>query len=103
MPAASNQKRMTNPFRAGILRCFIFVVTCALANCASAQTKTSDSSTNSGAEARAYSVQVLTRIAEPVLTSLANNTKKKKHTQQERKKDRVNYAPLEAFGRALSG
>jgi hypothetical protein len=94
---------MTNPFRAGILRYFIFVVMCALANSASAQTKTSDSATNSGAEDRAYSVQVLTRIAEPVLTSLASGTLKRDLPHHDWEKDRVNYAPLEAFGRALSG
>jgi hypothetical protein len=58
---------------------------------------------DSGAEDRAYSVQVLTRISEPVLTSLAKGTLKKDLPTHDWEKDRVNYAPLEAFGRTLSG
>ena len=59
--------------------------------------------TDSGAEDRAYSVQVLTRISEPVLTSLANGTLKKNLPSHPWEKDRVNWAPLEAFGRTLTG
>ena len=58
---------------------------------------------DSGAEDRAYSVQVLTRISEPVLTSLANGTLKKSLPTHDWEKSRTNYAPLEAFGRTLSG
>jgi hypothetical protein len=58
---------------------------------------------DSGTEDRAYSVQVLTRISEPVLTSLAKGTLKKDLPTHDWEKDRVNYAPLEAFGRTLSG
>ncbi len=65
-----------------------------LFNCAAA---------DSGADDRAYSVQVLTRISEPVLTSLAKGTLKQDLPHHEWEKDRVNYAPLEAFGRTLSG
>ncbi len=58
---------------------------------------------DSGADDRAYSVQVLTKISEPVLTSLANGTLKKDLPSHDWEKDRVSYAPLEAFGRTLSG
>lgn len=56
-----------------------------------------------GADDRAYSVQVLTQISEPVLTSLANGKLKQSLPTHDWEKDRVNYAPLEAFGRTLSG
>ena len=58
---------------------------------------------DSGAEDRAYSVQVLTRISEPVLTSLANGKLKQNLPTHGWEKDRSNYAPLEAFGRTLTG
>ena len=58
---------------------------------------------DSGVDDRAYSVQVLTKISEPVLTSLANGTLKKDLPTHDWEKDRVSYAPLEAFGRTLSG
>jgi hypothetical protein len=58
---------------------------------------------DAGADDRAYSVQVLTRISEPVLTSLASGKLKQSLPAHEWEKDRVNYAPLEAFGRTLSG
>jgi hypothetical protein len=58
---------------------------------------------DSGAEDRAYCVQVLKRISEPMLTSLANGSLKKDLPAHDWEKDRVNYAPLEAFGRTLSG
>jgi hypothetical protein len=58
---------------------------------------------DSGADDRAYSVRVLTQISEPVLTSLANGTLKKDLPTHNWEKDRANYAPLEAFGRTLSG
>ena len=59
--------------------------------------------TDAGADDRAYSVQVLTKISEPVLTSLAKGTLKKDLPTHDWEKDRANYAPLEAFGRTLSG
>ena len=58
---------------------------------------------DSGAEDRAYSVQVLTRISGPVLTSLANGKLKQNLPTHGWEKDRSNYAPLEAFGRTLTG
>lgn len=61
------------------------------------------SATDSGADDRAYSVQVLTRISEPVLKSLAKGTLKQDLPHHDWEKDRENYAPLEAFGRTLSG
>jgi hypothetical protein len=59
--------------------------------------------TDFGADDRAYSVQVLTKISEPVLTSLAKGTLKKDLPSHDWEQDRVSYAPLEAFGRTLSG
>ena len=59
--------------------------------------------TNSGADDRAYSVEVLTRIAEPVLTSLAENKLKQNLPAHDWERSRTNFAPLEAFGRTLAG
>ena len=58
---------------------------------------------DSGADDRAYSVQVLTKIAEPVLTSLAEGKLKQNLPTHVWEKDRTKYAPLEAFGRTLAG
>ncbi len=52
---------------------------------------------------RAYSVQALTRIAEPVLASLAEGKLKQNLPTHDWEKSRTVYAPLEAFGRTLSG
>ena len=57
--------------------------------------------TDDGAAARAYSVQVLTRLAEPVLTALAENQLKARLPQGNPK--RRDFAPLEALGRLLTG
>jgi hypothetical protein len=84
-------KKLRN-FKAGaatFLAAAIFILNCSAAD--------------SGADDRAYGVQVLTRISEPVLTSLANGTLKQDLPHHDWEKDRVNYAPLEAFGRTLSG
>lgn len=58
---------------------------------------------DSGSEDRAYSVEVLTRIAEPVLTSLADGKLKQNLPAHDWERSRTNFAPLEAFGRTLSG
>jgi hypothetical protein len=58
---------------------------------------------NPGADDRAYSVQTLTRIAEPVLTSLAEGKLKQNLPRHEWESSRTNFAPLEAFGRTLAG
>jgi hypothetical protein len=58
---------------------------------------------DAGADDRAYSVQVLTRISGPVLTSLASGKLKQNLPTHEWEKNRSNYAPLEAFGRTLTG
>jgi hypothetical protein len=58
---------------------------------------------DTGGDDRAYSVRVLTQISEPVLTSLANGKLKQNLPAYDWEKDRNNYAPLEAFGRTLSG
>jgi len=56
----------------------------------------------SGADDRAYSVQVLRRIADPVLTALSEN-KLKQSMPVEGGVDRAAYTHLEALGRLLAG
>src|ERR1700744_515646 len=56
-----------------------------------------------GAEDRAFTVQTLTRIVDPVLTSLAAGKLKQNLPAPAWENDRTNYAPLEAFGRSLAG
>ena len=56
-----------------------------------------------GAAARAYSVQVLTRLAEPVLTALSANKLKEKMPNGDWEAARKAYAPLEVTGRLLAG
>jgi hypothetical protein len=58
-------------------------------------------SPNDGAKARAFLVQTLTRIADPVLNSLSAN--KLKESLPKGKADRQQFAPLEATGRLLDG
>jgi hypothetical protein len=52
---------------------------------------------------RAYTVQTLTRIAEPVLTALSENKLKECLPKSEWEAARKSYAPLEATGRLLAG
>lgn len=52
---------------------------------------------------RAYSVQVLTRVAEPVLTALAEGKLRERLPQHDWERDRASFAGLEAFGRTLAG
>jgi hypothetical protein len=59
--------------------------------------------TSTGTEDRAYSVQVLTRVAEPVLAALAAGKLKERLPCHDWERDRTNYAQLEAFGRTLAG
>ncbi|HEX4342125.1 MAG TPA: DUF2264 domain-containing protein, partial [Verrucomicrobiae bacterium] len=60
--------------------------------------------TNSaGTDDRAYSIQILTRIAEPVLTAAANARLKTDLPSPVWELDRTNYAPLEALGRTIAG
>ncbi len=54
-----------------------------------------------GLAARAYTVKVLSRLAEPVLVSLSENRLKKRIPKLDPERDP--YAPLEAFGRLLAG
>lgn len=62
-----------------------------------------------GAEDRAYSVQTLMRVAEPVLVPLAEGKLRARfpRTDWERlpnwQRERTNYTHLEAFGRTLAG
>jgi hypothetical protein len=56
-----------------------------------------------GAGDRAFSVQTMTRIAEPVLTALADGKLKQDIPKRDWERNRENFAPLEAFGRTLAG
>ena len=59
--------------------------------------------TFTGANDRSYSVQILTRVAEPVLAALADGKLKERLPHHDWERDRTNYAQLEAFGRTLAG
>ncbi len=56
-----------------------------------------------GADDRAFAVQTLTRVAEPVLSALAGGKLKATLPSHDWEKNRTNFAPLEAFGRTLAG
>jgi hypothetical protein len=56
-----------------------------------------------GAEDRAFAVQILTQVAWPVLSSLAEGKLKAAMPAHDWERGRTNYAPLEAFGRTLAG
>jgi hypothetical protein len=56
-----------------------------------------------GTDDRTYTVQVLTRVAEPVLTALAEGRLKIDLPVHTWEHDRTNYAGLEALGRTLAG
>ena len=56
-----------------------------------------------GADDHAFAVQTLTRIAEPVLTALAEGKLNATLPTHDWERSRTNFAPLEAFGRALAG
>ena len=58
-----------------------------------------------GEKERAYFIQSLTRIADPVLKALSNNELKKKMPVEAKAgvSDRSKYTHLEAFGRLLAG
>jgi len=56
-----------------------------------------------GADDRAFGVQTLTRVAEPVLAALAEGKLKASLPAHDWEKSRTNFAPLEAFGRTLAG
>jgi hypothetical protein len=56
-----------------------------------------------GADDRAFQVQTLTRIAEPMLSALADGKLKSSLPTHEWERNRTNFAPLEAFGRSLAG
>lgn len=56
-----------------------------------------------GAEDRAFQVQTLARVAEPVLAALADGKLREKLPAHDWEKSRADYAPLEAFGRTLAG
>ena len=57
----------------------------------------------SGAADRAYSVEVLTRVARPVLTALAEGRLKQSLPVHEWERNRANYTGLEALGRTMVG
>lgn len=52
---------------------------------------------------RAYSVDVLTRVARPVLTALAEGKLKQSLPVHEWERNRTNYTGLEALGRTMAG
>lgn len=56
-----------------------------------------------GAADRAYGVSVLTRVAEPVLTALAEGKLRAQLPVHVWEEDRSNYTTLEAFGRTFAG
>jgi hypothetical protein len=58
---------------------------------------------SNGITARAYSVEVMRRLAEPVLTALSENKLKDRLPIPEQEASRRSYAPLEAFGRLMAG
>jgi len=60
-------------------------------------------SAQTGAEDRAFAVQTLTQVAEPVLTALADGRLKTALPKHDWEASRKQYAPLEAFGRTLAG
>jgi hypothetical protein len=62
-----------------------------------------DCPAQTGADDRAFQVQTLTRIAEPVLSSLADGKLKSTLPTHDWERTRTNFAPLEAFGRSLAG
>ena len=56
-----------------------------------------------GQAERAYYVQALTRIADPVLTALSKNELRKQMPVEASAKGRESFTYLEAFGRLLAG
>jgi hypothetical protein len=62
-----------------------------------------DCPAQTGADDRAFAVQTLTRIAEPVLSALAERKLKSALPTNDWERSRTNFAPLEAFGRSLAG
>lgn len=72
----------------------LFVAVFFLAVACSAQTGTED---------RAFAVQTMTRVAEPVLSALAEGKLKNALPSHDWEQSRAKFAPLEAFGRTLAG
>jgi len=60
-------------------------------------------SAQTGADDRAFTVATVTGIAGPVLTNLAAGGLKEQLPKHDWERDRIPYAPLEAFGRTLAG
>lgn len=88
--------------RASVTRGIASFVLWVVIDCASAAPPDATTSPD-GAEARFYSVAVLTRLAEPVLLSLSENQLKARMPRPEWGAARAEYAPLEACGRLLAG
>lgn len=65
--------------------------------------QTSKAQLNSGIEDRAFWVQTLTRIADPVLLNLNQNTLKKNMPYESLASDRQKFSYLEAVGRLICG
>ncbi|HEU5071581.1 MAG TPA: DUF2264 domain-containing protein [Verrucomicrobiae bacterium] len=79
----------------------LFAIVFALATLTGSMARADQES--AGAADRAYTVAVLTRTAEPVLTALADGRLRERLPVHEWELSRTNYAPLEAFGRTFVG
>ncbi len=82
------------PTKFGPAKICLLLAACFLAVACPAQT---------GADDRAFAVQTLTRVADPVLSALAAGKLKAMLPAHDWEKGRTNFAPLEAFGRTLAG
>lgn len=79
---------------------FATILLLGIASYLPAQQKTMDD----GAKERQYCIEVLTRIADPVLTALSKNELRKKMPVEGKTADKREYCShLEAFGRLLDG
>lgn len=64
---------------------------------------TVDAKKPTGAKDRAFWVESMVKIADPVLTNLSNNTLRKNMPYESLSKDRSDFAHLEAVGRLICG
>lgn len=64
---------------------------------------TADAKKSTGAKDRAFWVESMVKIADPVLTNLSNNTLRKNMPYESLSKDRGDFAHLEAVGRLICG
>lgn len=95
------QVAMVRSAKKQLAGCLYLTVICIFA-LLTASAQTINRFISDGTADRAYSVQVLTRIADPVLTALSEN-KLKQAMPVEGSADRAAYTHLEALGRLLAG